>query len=110
VFFTVAVCNHCHVMLLPWTLSFNHPSSCHDEQVGGTALMMAAENGHLEVVLRLLEKGADIQAKDRVSYALFIFPSSNTGLIHDVVAGIESHCCMAIHVVLGKIKSSLMLR
>jgi hypothetical protein len=43
-------------------------------QDGRTALMMAANNGHLEVVRLLLEKDADIQAKDEVSYVLFIFP------------------------------------
>ncbi len=60
-----------------------------------TALMMAALNGDLEVVKLLLERGADIKAKSDVSYALFMLPYSNTGHIHDVVADIEGHCCMA---------------
>jgi hypothetical protein len=58
--------------------------------------MMAAKNGHLEVVRLLLENGADIQSVDRVSHALFMFPLSDTGQIQDVVAEIEGHCCIAL--------------
>ena len=36
-------------------------------QAGGTPLTYAAENGHLPVVEYLVEKGADMEAKDNVS-------------------------------------------
>ncbi len=65
-------------------------------QIYTTALMMAALTGHFEVVRLLLEKDADIQDKNQVSYALFMLPYSYTGQIHDVVAEIEGHCCMAL--------------
>jgi ankyrin repeat protein len=42
-------------------------------QYGRTALLIAAKNRHLEVVRLLLEKGADIKAKDDVSYALYLY-------------------------------------
>ena len=37
-------------------------------QDGETALMSAADNGHLETVTLLLDRGADINQKDNVSY------------------------------------------
>ncbi len=65
-------------------------------QGGWTALIWAAEKGHLGVVELLLENGAYKEAKNQVGYALFILPYSNTGQIHDVVSEIEGHCCMAL--------------
>ena len=41
-------------------------------QDGQTALMLASQKGHLEVVTLLLEKGADIHAKDNVSLSIFV--------------------------------------
>jgi ankyrin repeat protein len=35
-------------------------------QYGDTAVMVAARNGHLSVVEYLVDRGADIEAKDRV--------------------------------------------
>jgi len=35
--------------------------------------MLASENGHLDVVKLLLEKGADINATDKVSFIIYIF-------------------------------------
>jgi hypothetical protein len=35
-------------------------------QVSGSALMAAAEEGHVAVVERLLERGADVNAKGQV--------------------------------------------
>ena len=35
-------------------------------QVGGTATMLAAQNGHVEVLDRLLAAGADKDAKNKV--------------------------------------------
>ena len=37
------------------------------DQYGSTPLMNAAMNGHLRVVEYLVEKGADMEAKDQVS-------------------------------------------
>jgi ankyrin repeat protein len=37
-------------------------------QRGHRALLIASENGHVEVVRLLLDRGADIQAKTIVSY------------------------------------------
>jgi ankyrin repeat protein len=37
-----------------------------------TALIMAAENGNTDVVSVLLDKGADIEAKDKVHTCLYI--------------------------------------
>ena len=39
-------------------------------QFGWTPLLFAAENGHLPVIEYLLERGANVQAKDRVRDAL----------------------------------------
>ena len=36
-------------------------------QVGNTALLIAAQNGCLAVVEYLLERGADMEAKDKVN-------------------------------------------
>ena len=35
--------------------------------------MLASQNGHQEVVTLLLEKGADIHAKDNVSLSIFVY-------------------------------------
>jgi ankyrin repeat protein len=37
-----------------------------DEQADRTALMLAAENGHTEVVLALIAKSAEVNAKNSV--------------------------------------------
>jgi hypothetical protein len=65
-------------------------------QVDRTRLMMAAIRGFLVLLKLPLVKGADLKAKKYVSYALFMFPLSDTGQIHDVVAEIEDHCYIAL--------------
>ena len=42
---------------------------------GETPLMHAAHNGHTEVVMLLIEAGADIEAKNNVSKRISIFSS-----------------------------------
>ena len=41
---------------------------CRTEKVGATALYWAASNGKDAIVALLLDKGADVTAKDNVSY------------------------------------------
>ena len=38
-------------------------------QIGGTALMMASESGHMECGKVLLDRGADVNMQDKVSAA-----------------------------------------
>jgi ankyrin repeat protein len=42
------------------------------KQTGRSAFLVASENGHLEVVQCLLEKGVSIYDKDKVRYISFI--------------------------------------
>ena len=37
-----------------------------------TALMLAAENGHREVAVLLLQRGADVHTKGKVHYAVLM--------------------------------------
>ena len=41
-----------------------------NDQYGRTALYKAAEGGHKDIVLLLLDKGAEIEATDRVSHSV----------------------------------------
>jgi ankyrin repeat protein len=40
-------------------------------QEGRTALMLAAKNGHIEAVKALIEKGADVNATEKVRHRHF---------------------------------------
>lgn len=44
-------------------------------QTGQTALMFAAEYGHLNVIEVLIERGADLETKDQVKYCLSTYLS-----------------------------------
>ena len=52
------------------------------DQTGSTALMLAARNNHIAMVEYLAGRGADMEAKDEVSTALYL-----------IAAGISSATC-----------------
>jgi hypothetical protein len=65
------------------------------EWIGLTALIPAAENGHTTTVGLLLDKGTDIEAKDKDSYTALMVAAQNghtatVGLLLDKGADIEA--------------------
>ena len=61
------VCLFCDIWLqVVYLMSFVH------EQYGGTPLVRAAENGHVEIAQLLVEKGANIETMDEVQFVAFV--------------------------------------
>ena len=56
-------------------------------QAGGTALVRAASRGHKDTVELLLDRGADLQAKDRVSAAAVCCFATDRAGCHGRVRG-----------------------
>ena len=44
----------------------------HTQQEGLTPLMLASQEGHVDVASTLIHHGADVNCQDEVSYTLFI--------------------------------------
>ena len=55
--------------------------ACFSHQDGSTALMLAAEQGHIEVVTQLAELGVDLSAVDYVSTAIFMLTDKHFYLL-----------------------------
>ena len=58
---------------------------CEMYQYGSTPLMSAARNGRLPVVEYLLERGADMEAKDSVSNVIVGIMGSYTSYVYNDV-------------------------
>jgi hypothetical protein len=56
--------------------------SCAAPQDGATPLLLASQNGHLEVVEALLAEGADMDAKEEVSIARACAICPSLSLMH----------------------------
>ena len=67
-------------------ISSPFPSSCPLYQYNQTPLMVAAAEGHTEVVIALLDRGANIESKSNVSeYDVLLLAAAGGGYVYYVV-------------------------
>ena len=67
-------------------------------QDGGTPLICAASNGHVEIAQLLVEKGANIEATEKVQFVAFVHWLTIHGWLQCEVMNIHSDCFQPIQI------------
>ena len=59
------------------------------DEIGITALMLAAHDGHLNVVKFLIDRGADVNAKDKRGYTALGIADNNTAPVPYLIGHVD---------------------